>query len=659
MFGGILLGHRLEEFLGLRPHRDGATTLTDSLALLLQFQIAGHLGGRLWGRGLESALPLREYPRLGIGLLNWEISSRMAPAWAGATGPRIPEPTPRLPLRLEMSSLSGPKGSDILNNPQLLAPILEQKWGLAPGHPGLQRILQDAGQIPFHFQEEASRRLLFDLLGKSQLRSILLPDGRVVSELTIRERAMRVFRYVQELNPLRRATGSSYDYLMQVALEQVLRSDPKVPKVHAFDQLMRIAAVNRKLSDLEKFFEDYSLKYPFQFRSGLWQVSLAGRATGLALLKRLPVTRRVRNILGNYLATFSFGEFTDPFRDPEYNYLVLRGKDGKPQRVALEGEFGLLALKNLWSHIQGNGPWLQMLRECLTRADQSRVPLLYLDRIFKILATGDLEEKLLEIAYPQSFDWDALTAPISVPDLDNSEAGKEIQGSVYTGYVEDPGLSEKFARFYQWLPTLLKPEERELRAGEFRQLARGLLEGRENYGREEVLEMLFHRPTVVAGRLREAILAGEVEFEVVSRETMDQLWKEKEGDKRFAEAPDGIFLPAADRPEGRPTIAVVQLDPALPREEKVAQAITLAAYTVHEGEHFFHFPELSFKKRSQFLRGEMRAWLEENFYLLFQGETGVWEKAKVLSPQGFGIYLRNLIDRDYLEGPRDLVWVKR
>ncbi|MFO1462449.1 MAG: hypothetical protein U1F66_01625 [bacterium] len=43
MLGGIMIGHRLEEAVGLRPHLDGATTLIDSLSLLLQF----HVGGRL------------------------------------------------------------------------------------------------------------------------------------------------------------------------------------------------------------------------------------------------------------------------------------------------------------------------------------------------------------------------------------------------------------------------------------------------------------------------------------------------------------------------------------------------------------------------------------------------------------------------------------
>ncbi len=93
MFGGIVLGHSLEERLGLRSPVDGATTLVDSLAMLLQFNVAGALtrhafGPRFaaWERGLDlraetlaSALP----PRLsGPGFGGPEF------AWAG------PPPSP-------------------------------------------------------------------------------------------------------------------------------------------------------------------------------------------------------------------------------------------------------------------------------------------------------------------------------------------------------------------------------------------------------------------------------------------------------------------------------------------------------------------------------------------------------------------------------------
>ena len=72
MLTGILLGHALEEHFGLRPHRDGATTLTDSLAMLLQFNVAGRLtrqafGTRFaaWEQGLDARVAgLASRPRL-------------------------------------------------------------------------------------------------------------------------------------------------------------------------------------------------------------------------------------------------------------------------------------------------------------------------------------------------------------------------------------------------------------------------------------------------------------------------------------------------------------------------------------------------------------------------------------------------------------------
>ncbi|MFO1463048.1 MAG: hypothetical protein U1F66_04675 [bacterium] len=49
MFGGILLGHHLEERFGLREHHDSATTMVDSLAMLLQFNVAGALQRHAFG----------------------------------------------------------------------------------------------------------------------------------------------------------------------------------------------------------------------------------------------------------------------------------------------------------------------------------------------------------------------------------------------------------------------------------------------------------------------------------------------------------------------------------------------------------------------------------------------------------------------------------
>lgn len=57
--GGILLGHQAETALGLRPAQSASQTLTDSLAMLLQFHVAGRLSAHLIGRpyaAMEAAL---------------------------------------------------------------------------------------------------------------------------------------------------------------------------------------------------------------------------------------------------------------------------------------------------------------------------------------------------------------------------------------------------------------------------------------------------------------------------------------------------------------------------------------------------------------------------------------------------------------------------
>ncbi|MCC6274160.1 MAG: hypothetical protein IT572_11920, partial [Deltaproteobacteria bacterium] len=53
LFGGILLSHDLEARLGLRPHVDGATSITDALGTLLQFHVGGRLAREVSGPRLQ------------------------------------------------------------------------------------------------------------------------------------------------------------------------------------------------------------------------------------------------------------------------------------------------------------------------------------------------------------------------------------------------------------------------------------------------------------------------------------------------------------------------------------------------------------------------------------------------------------------------------
>ncbi len=106
MLTGILLGHSLEAGLGLRPHQSGATTLIDSLALLVQSQVAAQLGRRVLGPELEAWNRVLDFqasapPPRPLGL---ESSLVLA----GPALPRVSRPleTPAPPIYM-----SAPKGN--------------------------------------------------------------------------------------------------------------------------------------------------------------------------------------------------------------------------------------------------------------------------------------------------------------------------------------------------------------------------------------------------------------------------------------------------------------------------------------------------------------------------------------------------------------------
>ncbi|MFO1463057.1 MAG: hypothetical protein U1F66_04720 [bacterium] len=118
MLTGILLGHRLEEWAGLRPRQAGATTLVDSLALLLQFHVAGRLSRAAVGPGLgawEASLEHRAANlALGRGRSSFpQFPGPPTPSYAMASaisveGPRGgTEAGPRIPDRLYSVRLTG------------------------------------------------------------------------------------------------------------------------------------------------------------------------------------------------------------------------------------------------------------------------------------------------------------------------------------------------------------------------------------------------------------------------------------------------------------------------------------------------------------------------------------------------------------------------
>jgi len=155
MLTGILLGHALEEHFGLRPHRDGATTLTDSLAMLLQFHVAGRLtrqafGPRFaaWERGLDSqAEMLSQGPPLGrfgnFGFPATALGRPGARALLPTAGPRDMAPAPELPTLVFMTG----KGRGGGSGPQDLEAARLLRLQIAPEEAWRRRAEQAADYV--------------------------------------------------------------------------------------------------------------------------------------------------------------------------------------------------------------------------------------------------------------------------------------------------------------------------------------------------------------------------------------------------------------------------------------------------------------------------------------------------------------------------------
>jgi hypothetical protein len=110
MLGGIIGGHRLEEWAGLRPQLDGATTMVDSLALLLQFNVAGRLSQGLFGPSFRNW-------EMEVDRRSQSLGSNLTPHWASLRPVAIPHgtlamasgPRPELPLHDGISLMEGSK----------------------------------------------------------------------------------------------------------------------------------------------------------------------------------------------------------------------------------------------------------------------------------------------------------------------------------------------------------------------------------------------------------------------------------------------------------------------------------------------------------------------------------------------------------------------
>ncbi|MDL1873305.1 hypothetical protein FBR05_14080 [Deltaproteobacteria bacterium PRO3] len=771
---GIYLGHQAEAALGLRPQVDGATALTDSLVFLLQLHAGGKLSQALTGPKFAAELrrmellseTLRPVPRpfggetpLG-GLRPW-VAGPGPVASAGVSDWRLPprQATHKNAGSLHMSQLGTGESSDYKFYERRLLSHLRDWLSVGPEADAavrdrFGRMIEDIGEYYLKTPHVDLQRY-FDLMHNSRLRDVLHDDGRTTTRVEQLEVAVKCFWYTMDMNPLRRGVGSHYDHLMQEAFERTLKEGT----VEDFDALVRVASISRRIESLEAFLNErgWSARYAFLPVSAAtpepppaslldrlrrWLPSFRRPQAAppppewVDRLHSLPLARDLRNAVERYLNSYDTAEAAVPFRDPEHNFILWRPQRNETRREAFTPTIAVEGLADYLKTWRSRPAYRKVLEDAIRRAASSTVPLLHFDRIFKVLATRDLPHKIAEVAAPDEFHWGRLQGYFDQRDghPDYLAAVDRINGSIYTGFIYDRTLAEKFALLYMQTSRLLHEAEEDIRLSEYHNDARLLLERIENYGKRgdpafkqdvldllkldpspdaklakqalergqadirtvpraelrriwealpparrlgnhpravfvppaqngsrrgevivaekstfdeaDVLYLMKRRTTPTAEEARRAIENGEIDLQVLSKEELRELYVKLDPSAKEDGPVHAFYVPADRSPHGRPIIAVQALDPALSWENKIWQAITLPAQTVHEFEHHSH------RGLKDLFLSEMRAWLEETHFMMYNGDLRSWREMQETSPYGFGVFLRSLVDKTYIEGPR-------
>ncbi|MDL1873449.1 hypothetical protein FBR05_14810 [Deltaproteobacteria bacterium PRO3] len=261
---GILLGHALEERLGLRPPSSGATTLVDSLALLFQGQVASRLAGRVLGRELEMwnrSLDLRSRSG-GPRPLGLETS----PVPVGPPLPRASRPLETPIPHVYMSTTKGDGGGGPSRGPKS-APEgegwLDKLFQALERHPHWLGLLRGPGQTP---SPEAPAELdpyrrpgrPFASVAEARARSAALRRAALDSSLGPEFRSARLNELPDYLEVLR--LDPEYGKALGALERLILRPEIPHPVVAGWPEVLLMREISLPEPVVEFYRQDRALR---------------------------------------------------------------------------------------------------------------------------------------------------------------------------------------------------------------------------------------------------------------------------------------------------------------------------------------------------------------------------------------------------------------
>ncbi len=631
MLGGILLGHRLEEAAGLREAMDGPATLMDSLVTLLHFNIGGQLARRA----------------LGENLRNWE--SRLDLQASRLSGGTNPQGAVREPPLQSAASVAGPFRTlslSIETKDPVQRPFIVKSSSINEGGSDSQvtRLTERFRKVfppqgpPETYSEEiiaASLRILCPIpYFKERLLEALskTPNRGTLTQLY----TVLALEDVFLANALTTSTGS-FDYaLLQMLVGQMMADE---------NPARRLQSVGKLLEEMERGLS----------RDSLTRIAVAGGyGTELGSSIQHQSSEEYRARLGAH-AVREWSDYPDQHRIQLFNFVYQTAGEHQQRAHRMIELFGQ-GRRDLRYHSFD-------LESALDFAAFHPFGKLALQRILHVFATGDIPEKITEIAaitpHPEILEHLGQLTLLKPGVVQNPEAlALEINGTYHTGFFNDVRLSRKIlAATYETLPYRLHPAKMEKAKQALETKLEAFLETGRRFDRDGILFLMGIDPDP-AQRPQGQNWTNLVE--VLPDAEFEQLVK------RWGQAHDcNISLFVREKiPGGRQRIlirAMPSLDHSTPegKARAYSEMINRLKGVVHETEHWRHFngffegieaPSkpliLSNISRMERLVSEIMAMLAESSWRMKNVDNDMAEIGRRLG-LNLPLYLRNIADYTY------------
>lgn len=604
LFGGVLLGHRLQETFGFRERSDGATLAAEGLATLLHLHVGGALVAKVLGAGAHRSRVESE-----LRLANW----RQPPNPSAQTlGPQLQtasasplfhthyrDPLNRLqPLRMEGEGRSGGTPPPHLWTPEKMKQAIDFL----------------VGRLPLPLQHAMSGIFNSEI---GQLKMGYTLSRHTFADRKAHEAALFRLGYAIKHAQAGKSEGSYVDWLLRTVFEDIF---DKLDSERA-DRILHFLAEGGGLGEFEamlaKELPPLRLNRFAAWLPEPWKV----KNPNYALIQTTPLPQDLRNILFRLSHTQAQAKVPSRYFQPE-------------------GELLEAITAYQWNR-------MGLIREVLEAAARSPLGILRLKRMAQILRDPDVLEEFIDPKLKELADPDFAILGNRHATLSHSRF--RSPPSQFNAYLGGEAPEALLHEIQKRLPDLLDPQRASVRAQR----------------RKDHLKMLENQHGRL-GKMEQPLLATAFELlgDPYSKKISKAL-KNNEFDLRVL--PDGEFESECRRLSARiePEKSSAQFFPAghgrdrgvmlvrqRPFDYYSSEVAPDALFTVmgkiaHEFQHYLDMHPKIFDTPRNRLVVEMSAHLRDALWKAEHGETGKLESYSRDGIAGLALHFRNEFEQIY------------